>query len=442
MCGSLSFLPPKGATMNRNDWDAYFSTLIGDTGTRVPGLAVLAYAGGQEVYRFAAGARRFEGSRAWPMTADSRFRMASVSKMFTVFTLMQLVEAGKVSLDDDVSPYLGFVLRHPSYPEVPITFRMLASHTSGLRDGQVYSIPPSVSVRAFFTPGSPYWEDGGHFAPAGQVPGVYFTYCNLNYGLLGTLIEAVTGERFDKYQKKHILKELDCQADYVPGNLKTDEFARLGTIYLKRDKQGHWDENGPWQGTIDDFGGIQPPRESLSLQNPYAQEVCQAYSLSGYRPGTNATIFSPQGGLRLSLAELGHVLDMLLHQGRFRDRQVLAPSSLQTMFSPQWVYDGHNGDTCGQTLLTYGLGEFFVDGAGPARCCRTKHIDLWGHTGQAFGLLSGLFLQPGTGSGFAYVMNGEALAEDDDPRSAGTFSGNYIWEEQVMDGLCQLIDGL
>ena len=83
--------------MNRNDWDAYFSTLIGDTGTRVPGLAVLAYAGGQEVYRFAAGARRFEGSRAWPMTADSRFRMASVSKMFTVFTLMQLVEAGKLS---------------------------------------------------------------------------------------------------------------------------------------------------------------------------------------------------------------------------------------------------------------------------------------------------------------------------------------------------------
>ena len=112
------------------------------------------------------------------------------------------------------------------------------------------------------------------------------------------------------------------------------------------------------------------------------------------------------------------------------------------MFSPQWTYDGHNGDTCGQTLLTYGLGEFFVDGRGPARCCRTKAIDLWGHTGQAFGLLSGLFIRPGTGSGFAYVMNGEALAEDDDPRSAGQFSRNYIWEEKVMDGLCRLIDGL
>lgn len=428
--------------MKRRDWDGYIASLIGDSGTCVPGLAVLAYAGGREVYRFAGGVRRMAGAQTWPMTEDSRFRMASVSKMFTVFTIMQLAEAGKLSLDEDVSEYLGFRLRHPSYPDVPITLRSLASHTSGLRDGKVYSIPPSVGVRAFFRPGSPYWEGGAHFAPAGQMPGIYFTYCNLNYGLLGTVIEAVTGQRFDQYQKTHILKDLDCRADYVPGNLEAPEFARLGTIYRKQDRQGRWEEKGPWQGIMDDFGGVQPPRETLSLQNPYAQDVCQTYDLAGYQPGTNATIFSPQGGLRLSLEELGHVLAMLLHDGRYAGRQVLRPASFQAMFSPQWTYDGHNGDTCGQTLLTYGLGEFFVDGRGPARCCRTKAIDLWGHTGQAFGLLSGLFIRPGTGSGFAYVMNGEALAEDDDPRSAGQFSRNYIWEEKVMDGLCRLIDGL
>lgn len=428
--------------MKRRDWDGYFASLIGDSGTCVPGLAVLAYAGGREVYRFAGGVRRMAGAQTWPMTEDSRFRMASVSKMFTVFTIMQLTEAGKLSLDEDVSEYLGFRLRHPSYPDMPITLRSLASHTSGLRDGKVYSIPPSVRVRAFFRPGSPYWEGGAHFAPAGQAPGAYFTYCNLNYGLLGTVIEAVTGQRFDQYQKTHILKDLECRADYVPGNLEAPEFARLGTIYRKQDRQGRWEEKGPWQGIMDDFGGAQPPRETLSLQNPYAQDVCQTYDLAGYQPGTNATIFSPQGGLRLSLEELGYVLAMLLHDGRYAGRQVLRPASLQSMFSPQWTYDGHNGDTCGQTLLTYGLGEFFVDGRGPARCCRTKAIDLWGHTGQAFGLLSGLFIRPGTGSGFAYVMNGEALAEDDDPRSAGQFSRNYIWEEKVMDGLCRLIDGL
>ena len=152
--------------MKRRDWDGYFASLIGDSGTCVPGLAVLAYAGGREVYRFAGGVRRMAGAQTWPMTEDSRFRVASVSKMFTVFTIMQLAEAGKLSLDEDVSEYLGFRLRHPSYPDMPITLRSLASHTSGLRDGKVYSIPPYVSVRAFFTPGSPI----GKAAPISRRP--------------------------------------------------------------------------------------------------------------------------------------------------------------------------------------------------------------------------------------------------------------------------------
>ena len=203
--------------------------MIGDELLQVPGLALVVYHEGREVYRFAGGIRRFR-PKPLPMAMDSRFRIASVSKMFTVFTLMQLVEEGRLSLDDDVSAYLGFRLRHPDYDDIPVTVRMLASHTSGLRDGKVYSIPPFVSAEAFFQPDSPYWEKGQHFAPPEEVPGQYFTYCNLNYGLLGTLIEAVTGQRFDDYQKGHILKDLDCRGDYVPGNLPQAEFEKLGTI--------------------------------------------------------------------------------------------------------------------------------------------------------------------------------------------------------------------
>ena len=333
------------------DWDRYFSSLIGDELLQVPGLALVVYHEGREVYRFAGGIRRFR-PEPLPMAMDSRFRIASVSKMFTVFTLMQLVEEGRLSLDDDVSAYLGFRLRHPAYDDIPVTVRMLASHTSGLRDGKVYSIPPFVSAEAFFQPDSPYWEKGQHFAPPEEVPGQYFTYCNLNYGLLGTLIEAVTGQRFDDYQKGHILKDLDCRGDYVPGNLPQAEFEKLGTIY------GKDDEGGSWQGRIDDFEGRQPEKETMALQNPYAETVCQTYKLDGYRPGTNATFFSPQGGLRLSLAEMGQTLEMILHDGAYRGRRILSPSSLREMFRPQWQYDGHNGDTCGQTLLTYGLSEF------------------------------------------------------------------------------------
>lgn len=96
--------------------------------------------------------------------SDTRFRIASVSKQFTVFTLMQLVEAGKIRLDDDVSCCLGFSLRNPAHPDTPITVRMLANHTASLRNGNVHSIPPSISVREFFAP------DGRYKVTAARLP--------------------------------------------------------------------------------------------------------------------------------------------------------------------------------------------------------------------------------------------------------------------------------
>ena len=123
---------------------------------------------------------------------------------------------------------------------------------------------------------------------------------------------------------------------------------------------------------MDDFKGHQPERDTIALQNPYDEAVCQIYELAGYQPGTNATLFSPQGGLRLSLDEMGQTLEMILHDGVYRGRRILQASSLREMFSPQWTYDGHNGDTCGQTIFTYGLGEFGVDGDGPAGRAREE----------------------------------------------------------------------
>lgn len=418
--------------------------MLGDTGTKVPGLGVVLYRNGQEVYSHFAGSRRFltqDGTAAEPITRDTRFRIASVSKQFTIFTLMQLVEAGKLSLDDDVSRYLGFSLRSPAHPDMPITVRMLASHTSSLRDGKVYSIPPSISVREFFTTEGRYYENGDHFAPTEEGPGSYFCYANINYGLLGTIIEAVTGERFDLYQKKHILKELDTHADYVPGNLAKRDFAKLGTIYQKKDESGHWNEFGRWYGKADDYGGQQPKKDSIYLQNPYAEDIQGWFPLKGYVPGTNATMLSPQGGLRISYEELTHCLEMLMNGGSYHGRQILSPISIAEMLRPQWQYDAaqKNGSTGGGTLLSYGLGEVQIAGNSTSRVNRAHEVDLVGHNGEAFGLLSGVFFRPGTKDGFVYIMNGEAVAEDDDPRSAGTFSGNYIWEEEIMDALTEAL---
>lgn len=400
--------------------DNELESMIGDSGIKVPGLGVIVYKDSAEVYSKFLG-RRFIGNDK-PVTRNTRFRAASVSKMFTVFSVLQLVEQGKLNLCADVSEYLGFELRNPHFPDKPITIEMLASHMSTLRDGKIYSIPPDVSVKEFFIPDGAYWEGGAHFATVAD----YFTYCNLNYGLLGAIIEAVTGKRFDLYQRENILSQLDTRADYVPANLTCAEFDMLGTVYRKENP----DDN--WCGSIDDFKGIQPAKDTLALQNPYDETFQGVCNLSDYRAGTNATIFSPQGGLRISFEELTHALEMLMNGGTYRDKTILSRQSLETMLKPRWIYNGNNGDTCGGAIPNYGLGVYRIDGNGTNRVCKDYAVDLIGHTGVAFGMLSGLFFIPGTQSGFVYMMNGTAIKETADPRSLGEFSGNYIWEEKIM----------
>ena len=405
---------------------------------QVPGLGVIVYKDGREVYSRFVGRRHLGGDGAdAPVTRDTSFRIASVSKQFTAFTLMQLVEQGKLRLDDDVSKYLGFKLRNPAYPDTPITLEMLASHISSLRDDENnYVAAPDINIRDFFVPEGWMWNGGAHFAPKGEAPGEFFCYCNLDYGVLGTVIEAVTGERFDRYQKKHILKQLSTRADYLADNMDREAFAELGTTYRRQTADGQWDETAPWRSVADDYQGKRQKKDRLFIES-------EAYSLRGYVPGTNATGFSPQGGLRISFAELGHALEMLMNNGNYRGRQILQPASVAEILRPRWHYDPavNNGDTYDGTMLAYGLGEYPIYGSSTARVCRDYDVDLVGHTGEKDGLLSGMFFRPGTKDGFLYALNGVGIELDEDPRSVGQFSGNYIWEEKIMDAICRALWG-
>ena len=421
--------------------DNALDALVNEPGPlQAPGLGVIVYKDGREIYSHFVGSSHIDGAdpRAnVPMTRNTRLRMASLAKQFTAFTLMQLVEQGKVRLDDDAGKYLGFPLRNPAYPDTPITLEMLASHTSSLRNGgDSYYAPPDVNLREFFDPQGRKWDGGAHFAPRGEAPGEFFCYCELNYGVLGTILESVTGERFDRYEKKHILKQLSTMADFVPGNLSREAFAELGTIYRRLDDNGQFDDTAPWKATCDDYQGRRPKRDSVCLDSEW-------YSLKGYVPGTNATAFSPQGGLRLTFEELTHVLEMLMDGGVYRGRQILRPESAAEILRPHWVYDPakKNGDTYDGALLAYGLAEYQIYGDSGARVCRDFDVDLVGHTGEAYGLLSGVFFRPGTKDGFVYALNGLGVELDKDPRCFGQFSGNYIWEEKIMEPICQALWG-
>jgi CubicO group peptidase (beta-lactamase class C family) len=100
------------------------------------GLAVAVVKKGEIVF-----ARNFgwqDVEKQIPLSDNSIFRIASISKSFSATAIMQLVEQKKLSLDDDVSKLIGFTIRNPNYPDKVITLRMLMSHTSSVSDRNGY----------------------------------------------------------------------------------------------------------------------------------------------------------------------------------------------------------------------------------------------------------------------------------------------------------------
>lgn len=407
----------------KNNLDSELAALIGDSDTKVVGLGVIAFKDGKEIYSYFGGRRHIFPDK--PMTRQTLLRVASPSKIFVALSIMQLVEQGRINLSDDVSDWLGFELRNPNFPAKPITIEMLACHTSALRDGKFYMLPPQYSLKEFFTADGVAYEDGAHFST--EVPGKYFHYCNLNYGILGTIIERVTGERFDVYQQNHILKQLGIGGGYVVGNFSDEEFKNLGTLYVKNSAQ------------MDDYKA-RPRRDIVSLPNFYSGVPLDC-DLSDYRIGTNATIFAPQGGLRISFEDLGKCLQVLMNRGEYNGRRIICAESFDAMISSHWNFDAANpnGNTYGGVMENYGLGTYKIFGRSRARLCKDFDIDLIGHSGEAFGMISGVYFVPNTRDGVIFMINGTAIKPDIDPRSRGKFSASYIWEEEVMNPICKYI---
>lgn len=414
--------------------DNELSAMIGDdSAEKVPGLGVIAFKDGEKIYSGFFGQRNIE--KNLPVTQDTRFRVASLSKMFTMFGIMKLVEQGKIDLDEDVSKYLGFKLRNPNFPDEKITVRMLASHTSTLRDGDSYALPPKYNLKEFFRTGGIAYHDGIHFSKKDKS---YFTYCNLNYGVLGTIIEKVSGERFDKFMKKNILRPMKIKADYVTGNFGKNEFKNLGAVYQKKNDET-WDENAKFAAQADNYKD-KPKKDFVTVRTPYDKKENYNYSLKDYKIGSNATVFSPASGLRISFEELANTLEMLMNDGNFHGKKIIRKDLIEEMCKPQWIYDEKikNGNTY-EVMFKYGLGLYMIDGAGDARLCKDYEIDLIGHSGDAYGMISGLYFTPDKKNGAIFMINGTAVESGVNEKSFGKFSNGFIWEENIMNPICQYI---
>jgi CubicO group peptidase (beta-lactamase class C family) len=351
---------------------AALSGLVVAQGNSLPGAAMA-----KGCARFASDGR----TCAEALTPRHMLRVASISKLVTALGALKLVEQGKLSLDVDVSRYLGFTLRNPAFPKTPITLAQLLSHTSSLRDGEEYWAQYPDTLQSLFS------ANGVHFAK-NHPPGGYFTYTNLNYGVIATIIERVSEERFDRYMQRAIFAPMDIKAGYNWSGVEGQKLS-VATLYRKTSP------DGPWQPQIDDFAGGAP---TVTVRSKTEKP-----DIASVKPGSNGTLFSPQGGLRISIDGLATIARMLTNCGRHNDKIIFSCKTIHQMAEPKWQLksDHSNGADEDGFYQAYGLGphRFHIDDS--------RELML-GHYAEAYGLRGALIVNPATKKYAIYLFSGSA----------------------------------
>ena len=318
------------------------------------------------------------------VTADDPVRVASVSKLVVAIGVMKLVEQGKLDLDSDVSPWLGWNLRNPAFPDRPITLGMLLSHTSSVREhDDDYAIPLGGSLQALMADPRNWDSRRG---PADN----YFSYANLNFPIVASIVEKVTGERFDTWMRREVLEPMKLDACF---NWPTCSDATISRAVELDEPAG--------KPLKDDLHGT-PPACRVQVRDG---EPCD---LSRWRLGENGSLFAPQGGLRISARGLARIGRMLLNDGTLDGVRILSPQSVQAMLAPRWRFDGRNGARDGEssTICSYGFAAQQIPTAGCRDDLGTGGALLVGHAGDAYGLKSGLWIDRARGLGIAYFVTG------------------------------------
>ena len=321
------------------------------------------------------------------VTPDDPVRVASVSKMVVAVGVMKLVEQGKLDLTSDVSHWLGWSLRNPAFPDRPITLRMLLSHTSSVREhDDDYVIPLGGSLREVM-------QDPRNWDPKHGPGDNYFTYTNMNFPIVASIVEKVTGERFDIWMRRNVLEPMKLDACYNWPTCSDAMVARAVEL----------DQGG--KPVKDDLHGRRPDCPVYVTEG----EPCD---LSRWHLGENGSLFSPQGGLRISARGLARVGRMLLNRGTLDGVRVISPQSVDTLLTQVWRFDGRNGLTgegndsgfyCSYGLATQQL-------ATPVPRCGddpgTLGHTLVGHAGDAYGMKSGIWIDRARGLGITYFVTG------------------------------------
>ncbi|MCL4560090.1 MAG: beta-lactamase family protein [Chloroflexi bacterium] len=300
---------------------------------------------------FAKGYGVADASTGKPVTPDTIFRIASISKTFTAIAVMQLWEQGKIQLDDPVNKYLKtYQVLHPDPNAPPVTIRHMLTHTSGIGENPTTAgllrdliiKQPDIKLR----PGDPIPPLGeyyhGRLSPD-VYPDVKWAYANHAFGTLGQLIEDVSGEPFAEYMCRHVFEPL--------GMMKTD----------------------------------------FRYSEKFVEELAQGYVYKKDHLKSAEFLLFPDfaaGSVLTSVNEMALYLAALMNGGSNEHGTVIKPETLEAMMSPQYRQDPH------LAAMGYGFHLEYLDG----------HRAAW-HGGSLEGFNTALWVAPDDDLGVLVFAN-------------------------------------
>ena len=304
------------------------------------GASIAIIQNGQVAYHYEYGYANKENKKY--VTEDTKFRIASVTKVFTSMMAMKQVDDGILDLDKDISDYLGFKVRNPSFTKDPITTRMLLTHTGGLVDRDKMYIN---DLRATLS-------DKSHF---NSQPGKSFLYSNLGMGVAGSVMEKTSHQVISEYARDNFFKPMNIDASFDAQYLSDKSL--IADCYL----------------------GSKIDRSSKYLARPQATG----------KPG--ATYHLTAGGLLISAEDLASVFTILLNNGQYNGQQYLSQKAVDEMLSEQFKPKGNNFIQC------IGLRQ---------RDQLLDNHDMYFHNGIAYGIYSLMAIDTNEKSGVVVITSG------------------------------------
>ena len=284
-----------------------------------------------------------------PVTPETVFRTASIAKMVSALLVFRLQTLGKISVQQDVSELLGFRVRNPHHPEVPVTLAMLLSHTSSIVDSTAYFNSFSHPEKLENLLKDP--ETWSY-----QLPGTRFRYSNLAAGMVGCLLEKQFDSCLESLAQRELFEPLQVKATF--------DITRMQA----------------------------PPADSIRVL-PYARAFDASTRMAAARPLDEADpayhYLLASGSLYVTAEALAK-LTLAAWNGA---AGFLNEESLRQMQQPLMGWPDQT------VAMRHGMGLLKLEDAAVA------NRPLWGHQGFAYGAVNGVFFDE-SGTGFVSLNSG------------------------------------